>query len=99
MMIQKVDAGVTVEDVLNGGGSTPAQVETVQRVFGDMTDAQKDLIHTRFEQAGHLLTNALVGKDMDPQQFMPDWHEGNVLIEPVRVPVASTPFKLWVIDQ
>jgi hypothetical protein len=99
MMIQQIDTGVTVENVLKGNGSTPAQREMVERHFGDMTDEQRHLVQTRFDQAGPILTNALVGSGLEPEQYMPDWHEGNVLVEPLRVPVAGTPFKFWVIDQ
>jgi len=99
MLMQQIDAGVTVEHVLSGQAPTDAQNEILRTSFGDLTDEDRDQIRGLFDHAGRLMTEALVDRGMDPGQYMPDWHEGNMLIERQRVPIAGSQYKLWVIDQ
>jgi hypothetical protein len=99
LLMQKIDAGLTVEHVLSGRASTTVQNELLAERFGTLTDLGREELQHRFADAGRILTNSLVGCDLDPAQYMPDWHEGNVLVEPLRVPVGRSPFKFWVIDQ
>jgi hypothetical protein len=99
MLMEKIDTGVTVEHVLSNGGTTEIQRQKVRERFSNLTDDQRTTISAGFDRAGDILHSALEAESLDPKQYMPDWHEGNVLLEPLPVPVGDSHFKYWVIDQ
>lgn len=98
MLMQKVDNGVTVEDVLSLD-EDPDTRQEVEAVLGPMDIDRQEEVRRRFALTGIVLNAALASNDLDPSDYLPDFHPGNVLVTGVRTPIAGSNFKLWVIDQ
>jgi hypothetical protein len=97
--MQKIDSGVTVQNVLSPGEMSDVQAAALEAEFGDLSQAQIDEVGERYEEAQDILTTSLEGGGHNPAEYLTDWHEGNVLVERLETPVAGSPLKMWVIDQ
>lgn len=102
-LMQKVDSGITVKDidfyVTDPEALTPLKLEQVKREFGTVSPADHEAVANGFFMAEALLHGALKAEDLTPKDYLPDFHDGNVLVERSRTPIAGSNFKFWVIDQ
>lgn len=103
LLMQKVDSGITVADI-NTRVTEPHTMSDVkrghvEREFGTITPEEHTEIMERYTLAEVLLRSALKHDGLEPDDYMTDFHTGNVLIERSRTPVAGSDFALWVIDQ
>lgn len=99
LLMEKVDAGITVEHVVKGGGTTAAQREELATKFGDMGSRRRWEVAGQFSLMREHLNEAISRQGLNPDQYLPDWHEGNVLVEPLKVPIGDSHYKFWIIDQ
>ena len=110
MLMQQIDSGVTIEDVRSLSSGTIEDRERIQNRLGTpLTQTEIQGIEEQWKKLEGFLNTAIVqantSKGVDEQrtfkQMVPDFHEGNVLIERVKFPKRNgdEPFKLWVIDQ
>lgn len=83
LLMDKINDGLNVMDIL----------EQPER-FGDAGS----LAVAQYHQAKGDIERALINQGLDPEEYMSDWKEENVLVDFSR-PVASLPFTLWLIDQ
>lgn len=99
LLMQKIDSGVTVQNVLTPGEMSDEQAAALEAEFGDIGQAEVDEVGERYEEAHDILTASLEDRGYNPAEYLTDWHEGNVLVERLETPVAGSPLKMWVIDQ
>lgn len=104
LLMEQIDAGVTVGDVLTYPQlpeNRAHMTDSVRQIFGDITPQFQDDISTRFETIKNTLRQALIAEYMSPDEYLPDIDHNpyNVLIEPVSAPIAGSVHKFWVIDQ
>lgn len=96
---QKIDSGITVEWILRPEECADYQLEALRREFGEVPESEQELIQQAFTAAGRILAEAINRNGDDPRSYLTDFHEGNMLIERLRTPVAGHRHKLWIIDQ
>ena len=100
MPMQKVDHGLTVEQVLSGEGfSSKQQQQAVERFRSRMVPGEEGVILDQYQFLTDSVKRALCGQDLDPAEYMPDWHMGNVLVERNPVPIGDSRYTFWMIDQ
>jgi hypothetical protein len=99
MIMQRVPTHVTVETYLSGGYSHRGEIDESYSQFGEITQTGRENVNAQFAKAGLYLGRALGNVGLNPKQYLPDWHEGNVLVEPLQIPIAHESHRLWVIDQ
>lgn len=106
MLMEKIDAGVTVKDVLEVD-QPPLRSDTgflasgAVESFGPITpDLQKE-VRDKFKEMGGLLRKALVGNRLSPDEYLPDFdhNQDNVVLERLSIPEAGSQIKYWIIDQ
>jgi len=96
---QKIDSGITVEWVLRPELCADYQREAVEREFGEVPESERELIGQAFDASRRVLSQAIEKNGENPRSYLTDFHEGNMLIERLRTPVASHRHKMWIIDQ
>lgn len=104
MLMEKVDEGVTVGDVLNYHHTDqrePHLKESVDRLYGPVTDEFQHDIAKRHALALGELRSALVAKALSPDEFLPDIDHNlyNIVLEPFQDSSGQSSVKFWVIDQ
>ena len=103
MVIEKINAGLNVADILNPD-IDPITVSTIVEHFkGQMSfDQIKNLIVKKYLEAKELLDVAnqqCYQQGIVPfDELLTDWARGNVLVD-FDTPTPDTPFTLWIIDQ
>jgi hypothetical protein len=98
-LMDRVDGGVTVEDVQNYPDLSPEKIAAVEKEVGHrIQEAQAKLPHL-FDMAYEILARQIEEKGKDPSKFLTDWHPRNVLVQSLGTPVAGQRFGLSVIDQ
>ena len=83
LLMQKINDGLNVWDI----------IEQPNR-FGEAGT----LAIEQFNKAKTDIRNILISQGLDPEVYMADWKEENVLVD-FSLPSPSLPFTLWVIDQ
>jgi len=106
MLVEKIDSGVTVGDVLGVGGLTQRSDtgflhEGALDSFGTITPELQNEIKNRFLEMSGLLRKALLDNMLSPDIYLPDfdYNPYNVALERLNVPEAGSQIKYWVIDQ
>lgn len=102
MLIEKIDDGISVGDVLRTG--TPRvglTYYTVEDIYGELSKKDLTDIADRYERLKSLLRHALMAEYLHPDTYLPDidTNPHNVLLERASTPVAGSRYKFWVIDQ
>jgi len=100
MLMEKVDTGLTIEDVLDYPN---VNQHSADRVVGELgrtpTDEDRETLRRLFDRSYHILSTVIKAKGKDPDDYLVDWEPRNVLVESLRTPVASENFSLSIIDQ
>lgn len=108
VLMEQIDGGVTVEDVLSILERGDAERNLIEKRLGHpITDEDIADIGAQWQELQPLVQtavnyeNSLLPKDSRRsfKERVPDFHEGNVLIEKLEKPIAGKRFKLWLIDQ
>jgi hypothetical protein len=101
MLMQCVDSGITIGDILLEDGEDPDREALVRREFGAVTEEDTEEILDLTARARGMLVGAVEDAGLDPTVYLAEseWHQGNVLVERAPAPVQDSNFKLWVIDQ
>lgn len=99
LLMERVDSGLTVQDVIDPEIPNNRQRDAITREFGMVTPEDQIEVKRRFEVAKEILTTAVEAAGYQPDDLLTDLHEGNMLVERLRTPVAGSNFKMWVIDQ
>lgn len=103
MLMEKIDEGVTVGDVLhyNQEPREPHLRESLDRTYGPITPEFTEEIAGRFGMALGELRHALLAKYMKPEEYIPDIDKNpyNIVLEPLPEPLDGSYLKYWVIDQ
>lgn len=105
--MERIDNGITVEDLVNYP-DTP-RVDAVQHYFGGQLRSERDqdeaigLARDRaldlFDRAHTIITDLVLSAGKSPDSVLTDWQQRNVLVEPVKTPVAGEQLRLNIIDQ
>lgn len=101
MLMHRVDAGVNVGHIIDPNSDEFTELERigVEKEFGKVTKGERQEIEHRFNLAEQILHQAIADEGLIPNDYLTDWHPGNVLVERLNTPIASSPYRLWVIDQ
>lgn len=100
VLMDKVESSVTVKHITQPDELSDIERAGVDKIFGPITDNERNEIAERYDIAQQLIHEALAKLlDINPVDVLSDWHRGNVLVQRLVTPVASSEFKLWVIDQ
>lgn len=99
-IMQRVDGGLTVEDVLD----FPDVSDQKLRLISSVMDAAEmriaaPKIRDKFDEAYTIIADALIAKGLDPEHYLTDWQPRNVLVAKLKTPVAKSDYSLNVIDQ
>lgn len=97
--MQKIDAGITVADVIEASTLGAEPNPEIAHHIGALTEAKVAEVSMRYRQAKSILDDAITNSGNSPQDYLPDWDTSNVMVEGLRTPVAGSNFMLWVIDQ
>jgi hypothetical protein len=104
MLMQKIDSGITVTDILSAGSKnerTEHYLNPSSLVsFGPIDSTTKSEIKKLYEEMLVKVRNSLMLEYMSPDEYLPDIkNQDNVLVERLQNPIAGKMFKLWIIDQ
>ncbi len=106
MLLEKIDSGVTVGDILDTDRSvqrsdTGFLSAGALESFGEITPELKYEVKDHFEKMGGLLRKALLENRLSPDEYLSDFDHNpyNVALERLRIPEAGSQIKYWVIDQ
>jgi hypothetical protein len=98
-VMEKVNSGITLEDIEKYPHIAPTRRKTVLKSFGNgIMDAKKS-IPDLFDKAHLALTEALTDSGKDPSMYLTDWAPKNAIVQPLRTPIARSRYLLSVIDQ
>ncbi len=87
LVIQKVNDGITVADLINGVVSVDSkEKELAMRDFGGLEEQVIKAI------------DKSPGRDAMPKNLLPDWDAGNVVVD-FDTSTRLKPFTYWIIDQ
>lgn len=103
MLMQKIDEGVTVGDVLGRQNAhRPTAMKYVaEHLFHPITPDLKEEIAGRYGILRGEVTKALVAEHLSPDEFLPDIDRNphNIVLERLPEPVDGSDIKFWIIDQ
>lgn len=100
ILMEAIDHGITLEDVRQGEARQEDQLpEKTKHFLRSIDETQIEAIDRLAEQAKAQLSAAIYISGSDPRDLLTDWHEGNILVEPLTTPVAGSFYKLNLIDQ
>ena len=99
MLMEKIDAGITVGDVVDSSCEQVRANQGTLATFGPIDEEVKQEVSDRFTRAKILLDEAILSHDLLPVDYLPDWDASNVLVERLETPMAGSNYMLWVIDQ
>lgn len=88
LLIQKVNDGLTVADLVEGDAFAPRPYlkDLVLREFDGLEDKVKKAI------------DKTPGRQYMPTNLLPDWDSGNTIVD-FDTPTTTMPFTFWIIDQ
>lgn len=99
-LMDKIDSGVTIQDMVGFDEATKHSQERVLKEFGHRPTEREAADAARlFDEAGRILTNAIVAQGSNPDELLTDWFPRNVIIEQKATPVGGERYLLSVIDQ
>ena len=107
MLVEKIDHGVTVGDVINyQEGQINRSTAGVLAFdwlekFGEITPELQTEVHDRFDSMKIKLADAVQEEGLDVDRYLPDINTNpyNVVLEKLDTPEAGSFVKYWVIDQ
>lgn len=100
MLMQKIDTGLTAEDVMYypdiGDHEASRTIAELGRIptKEDVNDVKR-----LFVMARSILDDVLASKGFNPDDILTDWEPRNVIVESLRTPIAGERFSLSIIDQ
>lgn len=103
MLMEKVDDGVTVGDVL-GAHDMPREPHigaAVLRIFDGASVHTQSVVAEKFEEMKDFLKDGLRVEGRNPYDYLTDIDHNryNAIVEPLTTPVAGSEYKLTLIDQ
>lgn len=107
MLMERIDAGVSVGDVLNfhkgiDEARTPELYAAVVRNFDPENNPDIfEEVASRYKKIKGLVRKALVAESLSPDVYIPDLDHNphNVMVEQLETPIAGSDKKYWIIDQ
>lgn len=100
VLMQGIDNGINVRDVVNFGELNAKERLGVIAVLGEVTPEMQEEVREGFTRAEDLLNNVIAEETyQDPKRLLSDWHTGNVVLEQLAEPIDGNNFRYWVIDQ
>jgi hypothetical protein len=98
-LMERIDSGVTVEDILAFPDLEDKKRNAVKNAIGHHITEAQGIVPVLFDRAHEVLSSALSASGKVPEEFLTDWRARNVLVERLGTPVAGSKYSLHVIDQ
>jgi hypothetical protein len=99
LLMNGIDSGINVDHIKRFEKLTAIERLGVEEAFGRVTESVRDEVLKGYDEAYDVLSNAIADADEVPTRLLTDWHERNVVIEPLVEPIDGHNFRYWVIDQ
>ena len=104
MLMQKIDHGVTVGDIILADESRISHgilTSEAFNKFGPITPELRTEVNDRYELLKYLVKTAIIKERLNPDVYLPDidYNPHNVVIEKLATPIAGSQIKYSVIDQ
>lgn len=100
MLMQRIDSGLTIEDVVNYPNvDDHAAKRTLQELGREPNDDDKNELKRLFSTAWFVIGNVIKERGRTPESMLVDWEPRNVIVEALRTPIAGERFSLSIIDQ
>jgi hypothetical protein len=101
-VMEKIDGGLTVEDIANYPATkrtAPHRAKIVEATLGNRVEDAKQKVPELFERAEGVLNAAIRNTGRYPGDLLIDWAPRNAVIEPLHTPIGDSNYRLAVIDQ
>lgn len=100
-LMDRVDGGLTVEDIQAYPELPEPKKVLVERELGDNTGIREaqERVPELYDEAHDILSSSIKASGQDPEKFLTDWKPRNVVVERLKTPVAGSKYSLNVIDQ
>ncbi len=106
MLMQKIDHGVTVGDIMSTRESYSTRTNlgslsaSALDKFGPITPELQEEVKERYESLKYLAKRAVLKEGLNPDVYLPDIdYPYNVVIEKLATPIAGSRIKYSIIDQ
>lgn len=100
ILMDRIDSGVTAEDIIDYPDIDPARAQRLKSYMGEAGIAEaKGEIPTLYDRAHEVLAGAIEAGGKDPAKYLTDWEPRNALVERLSTPVAGSNYTINVIDQ
>jgi len=100
ILMDRIDSGVTVEDIIDYPDIDPTRAARLETYLGASgIEGAKEAIPELYGAAYQALAEAIEAAGKDPAKFLTDWEPRNALVEQLKTPVAGSNYSLSVIDQ
>lgn len=96
---RKIDSGITAEWLFRPEDMADYQRAAVEREMGVVSEHERQEVLSAFEEAENLVADLIERSGARRNDYLIDYHPGNVLVERLRTPIAGKDHKLWIIDQ
>lgn len=98
-LMDKIDSGLTLEDIINYPEVPEERKTLVASELGDEVGAAQAVVPDLFDRAHDFLAEAIEANGKDTEEVLNDWEPRNVLVERLPYPIAGENYSLHVIDQ
>ena len=99
-LMDRVDGGITVEDVVGYPNAIQKKrAHVVEKDLGEHIDEAQEQVPELYDRAHIILSDAIRDAGKLPESYLTDWKPRNVVIERLSTPVAGSNYNLNVIDQ
>lgn len=98
-IMEKVNGGLTAEDVIEYPEVSPAKAILAEHALGPHIEDAKLKVPELFDQSHQILSEAINAAGKDPARYLTDWHPRNAIVERRESPRAGSNYTLHVIDQ
>ncbi|HMS23295.1 MAG TPA: hypothetical protein PKB09_00625 [Candidatus Saccharibacteria bacterium] len=100
MLMQRIDSGLTIEDVVNYPNvDEHAAKRTLAELGREPNDNDKSELIRLFSTARFVIGKVIEERGRAPESMLVDWEHRNVIVEALRTPIAGERFSLSIIDQ
>lgn len=108
MLIEKIDEGLSLEDLVQyverGSARSKTLTDAIHQNYRGLNSRVIESLKLQFQEFKTLLRRYLdtpeaIENGYTYDSLLPDPNYGNILVEKLRTPIGGKHFKMWIIDQ